>query len=411
MASTKALAIIDQLNETAIKYNQDIKYAPLSYNRDEFAKMGVLMVPGVQNKHIDYLFLRRGSIMRPYTQGMQASMDELGKFKQNEMQVYRAAGIEKDNIQNYRTTTVGGMKMSPAEIQGRNPADPFVFYALSTTWGEDLKDALWHAVRNDAGTTKYDLFDGYETMIQAAILTGEISKENGNLIPTQPITFPLDETDTSAYDIVDDFLTRARVGAGVLNVTKLTARAIRSAVFNKFRYTMLVDQFNRYIIPGHEDVRLNINTMMGEGDRMVLSKGDIFQFGYDTQFDDPFVRARLIDDDDQIITYNLGAVYGTAIRSFHEKFFCTNDGSLSPVALAGDYRSPEKYTVGVENGTNGTASIEPVKALYALGDQVTATATPNAGYVFEKWSDGSLNNPNKFMVKGNVSLTPTYKPE
>ena len=408
----QSLAVINQLNETAIKYNRDIKYAPLSYALDEFNRMGVLMVPGIQNKHVDYTFLRRGGIVRPYKQGMSASTEELGKFQQNEFRVYRAAGIEKDNIQNYRQTDVVGTSLGRDEVAGRNPADPQIFYSLGATWGEDLKDALFHAVRYGDGDNKYDLFDGYEKIIRDAEGEGKISESEGNLYPlAEPITMPVDEKDTTAFDIVDDFLAHSSIpGTAILNVTKETGRAIRAAVYNKFRFTMPVDQYGRYFIPGYEDrVAININHMMGFGDRMILSKGDIFQFGYDTQFDDPFVRARLIDDDDQIITYNLGAAYGTAIRSFHRKFFMTSDGLLTPVAYAGDYKGNDKYAVSTGTPANGTVEVTPAKEKYALGEKIQLTAKPSDGYVFEKWSDNSLDATRTLMVRGNVNLTATFK--
>lgn len=411
VANTQSLTLINQLNETAIKYNRDIKYAPLAYDMDEFNKMGVLMVPGIQNKHVDYTFLRRGGIMRPYFQGMSASTEELGKFKQNEFKVYRAAGIEKDNIQNYRSIDFLSSNIGKDEVSGKNPADPYIFYAYGATWGEDLKDTLFHGVRKEQGETKYDLFDGYEKLMRDAEGTGEISESEGNKYKLQAkIVMPTDERDYAAYDIVDDFLSKSSIpGSAILNVTKDTARAIRAAVFNRFRFTMTADQFGRYVIPGHEDISVNVNKMMGYGDRLILSKGDIFQFGYDTQFDNPFVRARLIDDDDQIITYNLGAEYGTAIRSFHRKFFMTSDGLLSPVAYSGDYNGKGKYTITIGNSANGTVTVDPVKEKYALGDTVTLTASPNEGYAFDKWSDNSLDATRRMMVNGNINLTATFK--
>ena len=412
ISGVQSLALINQLNETAIKYNRDIKYAPLSYALDAFNKMGVLLVPGIQNKYVDYTFLRRGGIMRPYKQGMSASTEELGKFKQNEFKVYRAAGIEKDNIQNYRPVDVVGTNLGRDEVSGKNPADPQIFYSYGATWGEDLKDALFHAVRNDDGTTKYDLFDGYEKLMRDAEGTGEISEEEGNQYKIDAaITMPVDEKDTTAYDIVDEFLSHSSVeGGAILNVTKETARAIRAATFNKFRFTMPADQYGRYVIPGYEDeVVMNVNKMMGYGDRMILSKGDIFQLGYDTQFDKPFIRARQIDDDDQIITYSIGAEYGTSIRSFHRKFFMTSGGVLTPIAYAGDYNGAGKYTVTIPTPSNGTVEVTPTKEKYSLGDIVTLTAKPSDGYVFDKWSDNSLDATRRILVKGNINLSATFK--
>lgn len=405
------LALVSHLNETAIKYNRDIKYTPISALLPRLNLAGILQVPGIQNKIVNYMFLRRGGIMRPYTQGMEASTNELGQFVENEFRVYRAAGIDKDNIQNYRTTNVVGMNLGAAEMSLKNPADPQIFYTIAATWAEDLADVIFHGVRNESGETKYDLLDGYEKIIQDGIASEAISGRNGNLMDLPPITFPDNESDTTAYDIVDEFLAHSRIpGVSILNVTRETGRAILRGIFNKFRYTMKPDEFGRYIIPGYEEVvRLNINPMMGTGDRMILSKADVLQLGYDTQFDKPFVRARAIDDDDQIITYNYAAEYGTNILTFNRKMFMTTTGSLSPDPESGDYLGPEKYTLNISADANGTVKKAPDKAKYALDEVVTLTATPNDSYEFDKWSDNNTAKIRRIAVKGDLTLSATFK--
>ena len=408
-----SLALINQLNETAIRYNRDIKYLPVAYLIDSLNRAGILPVPGIQNKMISYAFLRKGGIMRPYVQGMEASLEELGKFVQNEFRVYRAAGIDKDNIQNYRQTNVVGMNMGSNELALRNPADPQIFYAIAATWGEDLGDIVFHGVRNDTGETKFDLLDGYEKIIQDKITSGEISVANRNFVNTDPITFPVDDSDTTAFDIVDDFLAQSDIkGRAILNVTRDTFRAISRATFNKFKYTMRYDEFGRYILPGYENtVTLNVCELMGFGDRMILSKANVLQLGYDTQFNEPFVRVRAIDDDDQILTYNYAAEYGTNIFTTNRKEFMVSSGSLSANPTAGDYNGPDKFTLNITSSGNGTVTKTPEKTKYAQGDIVTLQATPSASYTFEKWSDENTENPRRIVVTSDLTLSATFKSE
>lgn len=405
------LALVSELNETAIRYNRDIKYTTVAVLLERLNQAGILLVPGIQNKMVNYMFLRRGGIMRPYTQGMEASTNELGKFVQNEFHVYRAAGIDKDNIQNYRTVDVVGTNLGAAEMALKNPADPQIFYAVAATWAEDLADIIFHGVRDESGKTKYDLLDGFEKIITDGIESEDISTRNGNLIDLPAITFPTDETDTTAYDIVDEFLAKSRItGKSILNVTRDTGRAISRATFNKFRNTMRADEFGRYVIPGYEqNVRMNVNSMMGKGDRMILSKADVLQLGYDTQFDKPFVRARAIDDDDQIITYNYGAEYGTNILTFNKKMFMTTTGSLSAEPESGDYLGKDEFTLNITSGGNGTVAKSPEKSKYALDEVVTLTATASPSYEFEKWSDENTENPRRLVVHKDVTLSATFK--
>jgi len=48
---------------------------------------------------------------------------------------------------------------------------------------------------------------------------------------------------------------------------------------------------------------------------------------------------------------------------------------------------------------------------YADGTECTLTATPNAGYVFVSWSDGTTANPYTFTVTSDVNLVATFKHE
>lgn len=407
MATTSIL--VDQLNETAIRYNREIKTTPVASLKTELDLAGILIVPGIQHKIVNYMFLRRGGIMRPYMPGMNVSEEELGKFIENEFQVFRAAGIDEDNIQNYRKTNVVGMNLGEAEISLKNPADPEIFIAVAKTWGEDLGDILFHGKRNASGKVKYDVMDGFEKTISDAITKGNISEKNNNLINLPPITFSTDESDTSAYDIVDEFLTNTKIkGEAILNVSKNTGRAILRGIFNTFKYTMTLDEYGRYVIPGHRDVRLNICPLMGYGDRMILTKPGIMQLGYDTQFDVPFVRVRSIKDDDQILTYNYGASYGTNILTYNCKMFMVSNGSLSPDPIAGDYNGKDQFTLNI-TGENGTITKSPEKSKYALDDIVTVTATPNPSYHFSKWSDNNTENPRRIVVKEDVTLTATFE--
>ena len=73
-----------------------------------------------------------------------------------------------------------------------------------------------------------------------------------------------------------------------------------------------------------------------------------------------------------------------------------------------------KYTVTVTYDANGTASADKTTDVVA-GETVTLTATPNSGYVFDKWdnktpSDLSIGTDGKFTMPGaNVSVKATFK--
>ena len=77
--------------------------------------------------------------------------------------------------------------------------------------------------------------------------------------------------------------------------------------------------------------------------------------------------------------------------------------------------SATKYTVTVTSDANGMASADKT-ADVAAGETVTLTATPNSGYVFDKWDDKTpagltIGADGKFNMPGeNVSVKATFKP-
>ena len=76
--------------------------------------------------------------------------------------------------------------------------------------------------------------------------------------------------------------------------------------------------------------------------------------------------------------------------------------------------APTTYTVTVQNDGNGTASASPATA--AAGTEITLTATPNSGYVFNEWVEKNptsltIGADGKFtMPSENVSVKATFKP-
>ena len=90
-----------------------------------------------------------------------------------------------------------------------------------------------------------------------------------------------------------------------------------------------------------------------------------------------------------------------------------NAGTVSAALVVPAY-SATKYTVTVKSDRNGTASADKTTDVVA-GETVTLTATPNSGYVFDKWADKTPNSltigaDGKFtMPSENVSVKATFK--
>src|SRR5437867_11308270 len=63
------------------------------------------------------------------------------------------------------------------------------------------------------------------------------------------------------------------------------------------------------------------------------------------------------------------------------------------------------------NAVNGTVARNPNQTNFAMGDSVTITATPNAGYVFAGWSGQAvgMTNPLTVLMDTNKTITATFR--
>ena len=69
------------------------------------------------------------------------------------------------------------------------------------------------------------------------------------------------------------------------------------------------------------------------------------------------------------------------------------------------------YTLSVSIRRKGSVTLNPPGGIYLAGTQVTLTAVPGSGYIFDRW-DGALTgsaNPATLLINGNKSVTATFR--
>jgi hypothetical protein len=85
------------------------------------------------------------------------------------------------------------------------------------------------------------------------------------------------------------------------------------------------------------------------------------------------------------------------------------------VVLALTFNSCDKDEVKEEffnvtvSGENGVITISPEGEVFSMGQQITITASADEGYLFEKWSNGSTDNPLVIEVSEDLELTASIK--
>lgn len=98
--------------------------------------------------------------------------------------------------------------------------------------------------------------------------------------------------------------------------------------------------------------------------------------------------------------------YGSIEFGTYNEFIVINVGQASvsiPINIT--YDAPQ-FTVTVTAGDGG--EVDTDGGIYAQGTELTITATPFQGYAFNKWSNGSRENPYTFTVNQNVTLNATF---
>ena len=87
-----------------------------------------------------------------------------------------------------------------------------------------------------------------------------------------------------------------------------------------------------------------------------------------------------------------------------------NDRISAGAIDAGVYEYQCAACLGVNMFTVGNGSVTQSGALYASGDSVTLTATPDAGYQFDGWSGDATGNVNPLTltINSNLNITATF---
>ncbi len=332
------------LQESAIRFNKDLKLLPVLKLREELGRLGINLFPGVQNKDVLTSFERKGGIAKPYTTSTNVKNADVGRAIESILEVKTAYASVKDNIKNYQKVMVGPDDLIGKNVTKRHPWNQTMLWAIAATFGEDLLDSLFPGARNDSGLTPLDMFDGFDTKLNALILSGEIAAAKGNYVATGAISAPADETDVDAYNQLLAFWQSAhpslRRASTLLWVPWDVWSAYNAAFFNKHKYAPTMDDYQRTYLEGSgRKCVLAPSDAMGTGDRIILTVAGNFDFGMNSQGDDQFVQVRDPYEDPNLVQFWIQGDFGTRIRQWNQKVMQVNDGTPIANGLSGDYDS------------------------------------------------------------------------
>lgn len=327
---------LTSLTETAIRYQRDLRYLPYARMAPVLGELGIQLYPGIQNKHVITNYLRVAGIARPYVQGT-VEDSQIGKLEEKTLTMYKAYANVKDNIQGYKTISVGPDTLAGKNRSKRHPWQVVMLTQTVRTFAEDILDALFHAVRDTTDNSPTGLFNGYNKLIDDGIAAGDIADSEGNYYETGSITASNAYAKLlGMYRAAHPMLRRTR---SLMIVPYHIGDKYDDAYFSKYQYGPSRDAYGRTVLDGSNGMCSLVRTPYQGGSRVILTVPGNMHFGMDSMADQTFVQVRNPYTDPNDVQFWIQADYGTRIASWHKKVFIVNDQNDSAVAYSGDYIS------------------------------------------------------------------------
>lgn len=408
----------EALQEVATKVGTQIIMGPAYSAANVISRMQIDVLSGIRFKAVDTVLVRKGGTTRRKVVGDKLH-SSIGFLKERKLEVQLSWNVFHDNIDNYNETIFS----ADGRPGGSYPLSTEACEAILKTYAEDLTDNLFFGNIDieDAQKQYLTLYNGFHTNIALDIEAGIISPLNGNMVECESIEAPVDADDTEAYDIVlgvylkaDRRLQNAPVVLCYCDVFRgiYIAQAYKNK--NRGHQGVIYATDGTYRIPEMPNVIFVPEAAFGVGDRIIFTVPKNFQYGVDTRSNQSFVKVKVGSDNDlQDVMFQIQSKQGTRVKNPLPSAFCMTNGAISENSAAGDYRnslvsvnfnSTECASVTV----NGTAYEKPKE--YAPNTVLSFKAVANEGYVFDRWSNGSKDNPMSLVATGlPMAIVPIFK--
>lgn len=420
---------IDALQHVAEQVLQEIELGPAYTEAEEMDRLGIGVVSGVQFKRTFHLFIRKGGTTRRKDVHREIN-SEAGFLKERTLVAKLSWDKFPGNIDDFCETVFG------TDAQGKFPLSTQATEAILRDYADNLAACLWWGdIALDNGGESVPardqamaLYNGFHTCIRQDIEDGLISEANGNLIPCEAITAPVDNNDSSPYD---NFVAwhrkwdeRLRKVESVVYMNEQTAMNIASGYANKFHGNFRVDynQGDNFKLPGMSKVTICPVANFGEGDRMYATVEGNFVYGVDTLSNQRYVSVRLGSDrDHRDISFQIQSIQGCGIRNPMKYALAVSNGSLVQTEyIAGDYSNSNLVvnlakvnaeSAGTIDGkvkVNNAEYKEPIET--TVNQILTVTAEDGTNYKFVSWNNGKTDKTLQLTATGlPIGLTAFFK--
>lgn len=179
--------------QTLVFSDEDYKKAAKVWTKE------FLQIPMLSIKEILKYFTGMGGVRYEVALPTVSSSAQFGPYNPNRVTqsltnvVYRTLAtnlgsvVENFEPNAYVSMLIGKMAGILGDAQKSAPSAKLVIAAVMKSLGWHFRQALFKAVKNPAGNTTMDLFDGFATIITKEIAAGQISAAIGNYMKVSPI--------------------------------------------------------------------------------------------------------------------------------------------------------------------------------------------------------------------------------
>jgi hypothetical protein len=338
---------IASLNRAAETYQKDFMLLPYAILIPVLRELKLSLLE-VDNKDIVIVKERQGGAARPYVAGGTVGYKaEISKLLERSLQTYTAYAAIKDNITNYKTKRVlyDATKDKVNNQTKQHPMERDIIADVIKTIGEDIIDALFHATRNTSDLTPQGMSNGFNTLIDADIVAGEVSIAKGNLVNCGSLAAPANASDITAYNSVRNWLrsmdVKWRNKPAVAYIPYNVLINVKDALENKkvsykdVTFANLLTQLQEDC--GIPNLQIVSHYCLGTGTRMILTEPGNLDLGMNSFSDVGFVQVRAPYEDANDVQFWMQFEIGQRIKNLNKRGFMVSDGTAVSNPLSGDY--------------------------------------------------------------------------
>ena len=343
---------VASLNRVAEQYQKDFILLPYALLIPTLQALGINMLE-VTNRDIVIVKERRGGLARPYAVGgTNTTVEaEISRLKERVLQIEMSFSSIKDNILNYNSKQLlyDAAKDKVNNQTKTHPYERDIIADQVITIAEDIIDALFHAERDPADLTPMGMADGFNTLLDALIVSGDIAEVKGNLVNCGSLAAPATDSDTTAYKSLKAWLRavdpKLRTKPIDLHITPTYLLNVKDALENKktsFK-DVTFDMVQQYL---REDcmlpnLRIISHYCQGTGNRLILTTPGNLDLGMNTFSDVGFVQVRAPYEDPNFIQFWMQWQMGMRVKNLHKRGLMISDGTATANELSGDYNVSE----------------------------------------------------------------------